>query len=57
MQNIKSILFLYLTPRQKSQLLGTLKAYNLEFKDLSSLDLVDKFMEDEKYYWEDLNEE
>ena len=50
MQNIKSILFLYLTPRQKSQLLGTLKAYNLKFKDLSSLDLVDKFMEDEKYY-------
>ena len=50
MQNIKSILFLYLTPRQKSQLLGTLKAYNLKFKDLSSLELVDKFMEDEKYY-------
>lgn len=50
MQNIKSILFLYLTPRQKSQLLGTLKAYNLKFKNLSSLELVDKFMEDEKYY-------
>lgn len=50
MQNIKSILFLYLTPRQKSQLLGTLKAYNLKFKELDSLSLVDKFLEDEKYY-------
>ena len=50
MQNIKSSLFLYLTPRQKSQLLGTLKAYSKKFSDFSSLDLVDKFIEDEKYY-------
>ena len=50
MQNIKNSLFLYLTPRQKSQLLGTLKAYSKKFNDLSSLDLVDKFLEDEKYY-------
>ena len=50
MQNIKSFLFLYLTPRQKSQLIGTLKAYSKKFENLSSLDLVDKFLEDEKYY-------
>lgn len=50
MQNIKSTLFLYLTPRQKSQLLGTLRAYNLKFPNLSTLDLIDKFFEDEKYY-------
>lgn len=52
MQNIKNILFLYLTPRQKSQLLGTLKAYHKKFNDLSSLDIIDKFLEDEKYYIE-----
>ena len=50
MQNIKNSLFLYLTPRQKSQLLGTLKAYSKKFNELSSLDLVDKFLENEKYY-------
>ncbi|MBQ8635059.1 hypothetical protein IJ425_02780 [bacterium] len=49
MQNIKNILFLYLTSRQKSQLLGTLKAYSKKF-DLNSEDLVYKFLEDEKYY-------
>lgn len=52
MQNIKNILFLYLTPRQKSQLLGTLKAYHKKFIDLSNLDIIDKFLEDEKYYIE-----
>lgn len=50
MQNIKNILFLYLTPRQKSQLLGTLKAYHKKFKNLSNSDITDKFIEDEKYY-------
>ena len=49
MQNIKSSLFLYLTPRQKSQLLGTLKAYFKKF-DLNSEELAYKFLEDEKYY-------
>ena len=49
MQNIKSSLFLYLTPRQKSQLLGTLKSYFKKF-ELSSEELVYKFLEDEKYY-------
>ena len=50
MQNIKAIVFLYLTPRQKSQLLGTLKAYFKKFLNLSIDDLIDKFLEDEKYY-------
>lgn len=49
MQNIKNTLFLYLTPRQKSQLLGTLKAYFKKF-ELNSEDLAYKFLEDEKYY-------
>lgn len=52
MYNIKNSIFLYLTPRQKSQLLGTLKAYFLKFPALSALDLIDKFFEDEKYYLE-----
>ena len=49
MQNIKSSLFLYLTPRQKSQLLGTLKSYSKKF-ELNSEELAYKFLEDEKYY-------
>lgn len=51
MQNIKNSLFLYLTPRQKSQLLGTLKAYSKKF-ELSAEELVYKFLEDEKYYYD-----
>lgn len=51
MQNIKNSLFLYLTPRQKSQLLGTLKAYSKKF-ELSVEELVYKFLEDEKYYYD-----
>ena len=50
MQNIKNSLFLYLTPRQKSQLLGTLKSYSKKFDDLTSEELAYKFLEDEKYY-------
>ena len=50
MQNIKNILFLYLTPRQKSQLLGTLKSYSKKFSSLSTEELAYKFLEDEKYY-------
>lgn len=49
MQNIKSSLFLYLTPRQKSQLLGTLKSYSKKF-ELNCEELAYKFLEDEKYY-------
>ena len=50
MENIKNILFQYLTPRQKSQLLGTLKAYHKKFSNLSNAEIKDKFLEDEKYY-------
>ena len=50
MQNIKSSLFLYLTPRQKSQLLGTLKSYFKKFQQYSIDELCNKFLEDEKYY-------
>ena len=50
MQNIKSSIFLYLTPRQKSQLLGTLKSYFKKFSDFSKDELIDKFLEDERYY-------
>ena len=52
MQNIKNLLFLSLTPRQKSQLLGTLKAYYKKFSSLSKIEIIDKFYEDEKYYIE-----
>lgn len=50
MQNIKSSLFLYLTQRQKSQLLGTLKSYYKKFNSLSIEEIAYKFLEDEKYY-------
>ena len=50
MQNIKNSLFLYLTPRQKSQLLGTLKSYAKKFKTQNTDDIAFKFLEDEKYY-------
>ena len=50
MQNIKTTLFIYLTPRQKSQLLGTLKSYFKKYTDFSVDDLCSKFLEDEKYY-------
>ncbi len=50
MQNIKNILFSYLTPRQKSQLLGTLKAYFKKYDNKTKLEIIDKFFEDEKYY-------
>ncbi len=52
MQNIKNLLFSNLTPRQKSQLLGTLKSYYKKFPDFNKSDIIDKFFEDEKYYIE-----
>ena len=50
MFDIKSSLFLYLTQRQKSQLLGTLKSYYKKFFSLTIEDLCNKFLEDESYY-------
>jgi len=49
MQNPKTTLFLYLTSRQKSQLLGTLKSYFKKF-DIGVDELIYKFLDDEKYY-------
>ena len=50
MQNVKPLIFQYLTPRQKSQLLGTLKSYFKKFQNLNTDELCYKFLEDEKYY-------
>ncbi|MBR1616843.1 hypothetical protein IJ670_01695 [bacterium] len=50
MQNIKSSVFLYLTKRQKSQLLGTLKSYFKKFQEKSKDEIIQKFLDDEKYY-------
>ncbi len=50
MQNIKNSIFLYLTQRQKSNLLGTLKSYYKKFDNLSIDELCYKFLEDEQYY-------
>ncbi len=51
MQNIKATLFLYLTSRQKTQLLGTLKSYFKKFKETPIEDIAYKFIEDEQYYF------
>lgn len=53
MQNIYSLkqnLFLYLTPRQKSQLLSYLKSFIKKYSNLSADDIFDKFIEEENYY-------
>ena len=50
MQNIKNSLFLCLTSRQKSQLFGTLESYFKKFKALAIDEIINKFLEDEKYY-------
>ena len=51
MQNIKNLLFLNFTQRQKAQLLGTLKSYFKKYSALSKTEIIDKFFEDEKYYF------
>lgn len=49
---IKQNLFLYLTPRQKSQLLSFLKSFVKKHQNLSADDILDKFIEEETYYFE-----
>ena len=49
---IKQNLFLYLTPRQKSQLLSFLKSFVKKHSNLSVEDILDKFIEEENYYSE-----
>jgi len=44
--HIKQNLFLYLTPRQKSQLLSFLKSFVKKYSSLSIDDIFDKFTED-----------
>lgn len=46
----KQNLFLYLTPRQKSQLLSFLKSFVKRHQSLSVDDILDKFIEEENYY-------
>lgn len=48
----KQNLFLYLTPRQKSQLLSFLKSFIKKHSNLSMEDIFDKFAEEENYYFE-----
>lgn len=52
MQNyyIKQNLFLYLTQRQKSQLLSFLKSFIKKYSSLGIDDIFDKFIEEENYY-------
>ena len=50
MQNIKQLLFSYLTKRQKAQLLSYLKSHFKKFPLLSRDELISRFFEDEKYY-------
>ncbi len=52
MQYIKSSLFIYLTPRQKSQLIGTLRSYFKKYSELPIFELCNRFLDDEKYYIE-----
>ena len=47
---IKQSLFLYLTPRQKSQLISYLKSFIKKNSKLSTADILDKFIEEENYY-------
>ena len=49
---IKQNLFLYLTTRQKSQLLSFLKSFVKKHSNLSVEDILDKFIEEENYYSE-----
>lgn len=46
----KQGLFLYLTPRQKSQLLSYLKSFVKKHSKLNIADILDKFIEEETYY-------
>jgi len=48
---LKQNLFLYLTPRQKSQLLSFLKSFIKKYQNLSVDDIFDKFAEEENYYY------
>ena len=50
MQYIKNSVFLYLTPRQRSQLVSFLRSFVKKHSKLSKDELLDKFIEEENYY-------
>lgn len=52
MQYIKNQVFLYLTPRQKSMLFSYFASFVKKNKNLSKGDIIDKFIENENYYFE-----
>ena len=52
MFNIKNDIFLDFTPRQKSMLVSFLKSFVKKNEGLNTLDIIDKFIEDETYYSE-----
>lgn len=52
MFNVKQTVFLYLTPRQKAQLISFLKSFIKKHSNLNVNDIFDKFVEEETYYAE-----
>ncbi len=52
MQYIKNSVFLYLTPRQRSQLVSFLRSFVKKHQKLNENELLDKFIEEENYYSE-----
>lgn len=51
MYNLKKTLFLNLTARQKSALLSYLQAFIKKNAKLNKYEILDKFLEEEKYYF------
>ena len=52
MYEIKKQIYLDLTKNQKSSLLSYLRVYTKKFPDLTEDEILNKFVEDEKYYLE-----
>lgn len=52
MFNLKNTIFLDFTQRQKAMLFSYLKSFVKKNKELKKEDIVDKFIEDETYYYE-----
>lgn len=50
MQYIKNSVFLYLTPRQRSQLVSFLRSFAKKHQNCDENELLDKFIEEENYY-------
>ena len=51
MYNLKKNLFLNLTARQKSALLSYLQAFVKKNRELDKFEILDKFLEEEQYYF------